>query len=85
MCLEIPFSWIKLVISHTYPSGTGEDCRAVKVKAQKELGSSAGTEGWDLVFVNYLLSLLSMSCHPQAYGYLLHWPCGGCSRDHIVC
>ena len=79
--------WIRLVISHTYSSGTDADCGSVKVNAyevrkidtslQKELCSPAGGKSRYIVLSNDLC-ILSTRCHPLVYGLLFNQPFGGC-------
>ena len=49
-----------------------------------ELHSPTGAEGFNLVFTEYLLSLLPLRWHPQAYGNLLHQSFGGSSAGLVA-
>ena len=51
---------------------------------QKESCSPTGNTGKYMVLSNDLLCPLFTKCHPQVYGHLFHWPCGGCSRDRVI-
>ena len=82
--------WIRSVIDHVYV-----DCRVVKVNVhkvwkdwyfspfQKELCSPTVTEIRFVVLPDDLFAFY-LRCHPQVYGHLFHWPCGGYSRGCVA-
>ena len=47
--------------------------RSPHIAVWEELDNPSGAEGWSLVFAEHLLTVLHLRCHPQTYGYLLHW------------
>ena len=81
--------WIRVAINHTYGYASEEDCRLVRVKAHKVRKIAISLLFWRncavQLFLEHLLSPLPLRCYPQAYAYLYHQLCGGCSRGHVAC
>ena len=95
-CLATRFSfWLQSVILFAYSSVSEEDCQELWIGThevrkvptsfvQEELHSPSGTEDRDLVCPVDLVLLLSQRCHPQALGYVFHWPCGSGSAGCVT-
>ena len=72
-----------------HSSASEDDCRPLRVThtrsqggpdvypIREELHGPPGTEVGNVVLPVDLLGLLPARCHPQAFGHLLHWYCGG--------